>query len=52
MLAAVDARPLLTLEMALGEGSGALAALPLLDLACSLHNEMATFAAAQVPDRD
>jgi len=43
--------PLLGLEMALGEGTGALAALPLLDLACAAHNSMATFAEAAVPQR-
>lgn len=51
ILAALDARPLLDLGMRLGEASGALAALPLLDLACALHGEMATFASAGVPGR-
>jgi nicotinate-nucleotide--dimethylbenzimidazole phosphoribosyltransferase len=49
LLHALDAHPLLDLSMRLGEGSGALSALPLVDLACTLHNEMATFADAQVP---
>ncbi len=49
LLHALDAHPLLDLSMRLGEGSGALAALPLVDLACTLHNEMATFADADVP---
>jgi len=48
----VPAGPLLELDLALGEGTGALAALPLLDLACGLHAEMATFVSAGVPDRD
>lgn len=52
VLEALAARPLLDLDMRLGEGSGAALALPLLRLACSLHNEMATFAEAAVPDRD
>lgn len=48
ILEALQARPLLDLGLRLGEGSGALAAFPLLELACVLHNEMATFASAQV----
>ena len=35
--------PLLHLKMRLGEGSGAVTAVPLLQMACQLHNEMATF---------
>src|SRR5262249_5206558 len=49
MLAALEAQPLLSLEMRLGEGSGAAVAVPLLRLACALHGEMATFAEAGVP---
>ncbi|MDP2832044.1 MAG: nicotinate-nucleotide--dimethylbenzimidazole phosphoribosyltransferase [Pseudomonadota bacterium] len=48
LLAALDAEPLLRLEMRLGEGSGAATALPLLRLACELHGGMATFAEAGV----
>jgi nicotinate-nucleotide--dimethylbenzimidazole phosphoribosyltransferase len=48
MLAALDARPLLDLDMRLGEGSGAAVAVPLLRLACATHNTMATFADAHV----
>ncbi len=51
LLAALEARPLLALDLRLGEGSGALAALPLLRLACALHNGMATFAEAGVSGR-
>ncbi len=40
--------PLLHLNMRLGEGSGAAIAVPLLQSACALHNEMATFAQAAV----
>ncbi len=43
VLAALDADPLLRLNMRLGEGSGAAAAVPLLRQACALHNEMASF---------
>lgn len=48
ILQALEARPLLELELRLGEGSGALAAYPLVQLACALHEQMATFASAQV----
>ena len=36
--------PLLELDMALGEGSGAMAALPLVKMACALVSEVPTFA--------
>lgn len=52
VLAAIGAVPLLDLGMCLGETSGALAAFPLVEAACALHNEMATFAEAGVPDRE
>jgi len=52
VLDALDARPLLDLELRLGEGSGAALALPLVRSACLLHNGMATFAEAAVPDRE
>lgn len=48
VLHALEAQPLLNLGMRLGEGSGAAVAVPLLRLACALHNEMATFAEAGV----
>jgi len=48
VLDALDAEPLLDLGMRLGEGSGAATAVPLLRLACALHNGMATFAEAGV----
>ncbi|MEW6646311.1 MAG: nicotinate-nucleotide--dimethylbenzimidazole phosphoribosyltransferase [Pseudomonadota bacterium] len=51
LLAALEAHPLLSLGLRLGEGSGAAAALPLLQLACRLHGEMATFAEAGVSDK-
>jgi nicotinate-nucleotide--dimethylbenzimidazole phosphoribosyltransferase len=50
VLNALNVRPLIDLDLRLGEGSGAAIALPLLRLACALHNEMATFAQANVPN--
>lgn len=51
LLAALEARPLLDLGMRLGEGSGAAVAVPLLQLACALHNGMATFEQAGVSEK-
>ncbi|MCR4346814.1 MAG: nicotinate-nucleotide--dimethylbenzimidazole phosphoribosyltransferase [Sulfuricaulis sp.] len=48
VMEALGARPLLHLGMCLGEGSGASVAVPLLRMACLLHNQMATFAEAGV----
>ncbi len=47
----LNARPLLDLQMRLGEGSGAAVAIHLLRLACQLHNEMATFSEAAVSQK-
>jgi nicotinate-nucleotide--dimethylbenzimidazole phosphoribosyltransferase len=52
ILAALDARPLVDAGLRLGEGSGALTALPLIEAAVALHNQMATFEEAAVPDRE
>lgn len=52
VLRAFEAEPVLDLSMALGEASGALLAFPLIELACTLHREMATFDEAQVPDKE
>ncbi len=51
LMEALQAKPLLNLGMRLGEGSGATVALPLLRLACALHNGMATFAEAAVSEK-
>jgi nicotinate-nucleotide--dimethylbenzimidazole phosphoribosyltransferase len=48
VLNGLDAEPLLDLNMRLGEASGAATAVPLLRLACALHNGMATFEQAGV----
>ncbi|CAA0101979.1 Nicotinate-nucleotide--dimethylbenzimidazole phosphoribosyltransferase [Halioglobus japonicus] len=48
LLQALAAKPLLDVGMRLGEGSGAAVVVPLLQSACHLHNEMATFAEAGV----
>jgi nicotinate-nucleotide--dimethylbenzimidazole phosphoribosyltransferase len=52
VLGALDAQPVLQLGMRLGEGSGAAMAVPILQLACALHNGMATFAEAGVSEKD
>lgn len=52
VLDALDAEPILDLALRLGEGSGAAIALPVVRLACALHNEMATFEEAKVSNRD
>lgn len=50
ILHALGAKPLLNMGMRLGEGSGAALAVPILRMACALHNEMATFAEAGVSE--
>jgi nicotinate-nucleotide--dimethylbenzimidazole phosphoribosyltransferase len=51
VLAALGARPVLDLNLRLGEGSGAATALAVVRLACALHNGMATFEEAAVSGR-
>jgi nicotinate-nucleotide--dimethylbenzimidazole phosphoribosyltransferase len=51
LLGALQAQPLLDFGMRLGEGSGAAVALPVLRMACALHNGMATFAEAAVSEK-
>jgi nicotinate-nucleotide--dimethylbenzimidazole phosphoribosyltransferase len=50
VLEALALRPLLELDLRLGEGSGGALALPLLDAALAILDEMATFEAAGVTD--
>ena len=50
VLEALGVKPVLDLGMRLGEASGAAVAVPLLRLACDLHNNMATFAEAGVSE--
>ena len=52
VLAALQAQALLQLDLRLGEGSGGALAVPLLRLACALHNGMATFEDAAVSNRE
>ena len=48
MLEWLEVEPLIDLDLRLGEGTGALLALPLLRAACAMLNEMATFESAGV----
>jgi len=48
IMTAMDAEPILDLGLRLGEASGAGVAVPLLRMACEVHNNMATFADAGV----
>jgi len=48
IMQAINAKPLIDLNLRLGEASGAAAVVPLMRMACALHNNMATFAQADV----
>jgi nicotinate-nucleotide--dimethylbenzimidazole phosphoribosyltransferase len=48
MLGIVDAKPLLSLGLRLGEGTGALCAFPLVDSAVRMVNEMNNFRDAKI----
>lgn len=45
-------RPLLELDLRLGEGTGAALTMPLIDATLRVHREMATFSEAMVSNRD
>jgi nicotinate-nucleotide--dimethylbenzimidazole phosphoribosyltransferase len=51
MLEWLGLEPLLDLNLCLGEGTGAVLALPLVEAACRLLNEMATFGEASVSEK-
>ncbi|MEM7060604.1 MAG: nicotinate-nucleotide--dimethylbenzimidazole phosphoribosyltransferase [Pseudomonadota bacterium] len=51
MLDWLQVDPLMDLDLRLGEGTGALLALPLLRASCAMLNEMATFAEAGVSEK-
>jgi len=51
LLDALEAKPLLSLDMCLGEASGAALALATIKLAINLHNNMATFEQAAVSEK-
>lgn len=52
ILEKLDLVPLLNLNMRLGEGTGAVLAMHIIEAALNTHNEMATFAEAGVSNRD
>lgn len=52
LLEKISQRPLLDMDMRLGEASGAALAVGLLKAACACHGGMATFAEAGVTDKD
>jgi nicotinate-nucleotide--dimethylbenzimidazole phosphoribosyltransferase len=52
MMEWLGVRPLLDLQMRLGEGTGAALAMSLVDAACKTLSEMATFGEAGVSDKD
>lgn len=51
LLAGLGVRPLLECDLRLGEGTGAVLALPLLKAACTVLTEMATFTSAGVANK-
>ena len=48
LLDTLDAKPFITADMRLGEGTGAVAAITLLDLAFSVYDEMLCFADTKI----
>lgn len=52
LLKLLNAEPLLAMQMRLGEGSGAALAYPLLQSACAIINEMASFSDAGISEKN
>lgn len=50
LLEALDFKPFLSCDMCLGEGTGAVALYPLLDMALSIYNNMSTFEDIEIED--
>ncbi len=50
MMEFLQVKPLIDFNLRLGEGSGAAVVVPLMRMACALHNNMATFAQAGVSE--
>ena len=50
LLEYIGLKPILSLNMRLGEGTGAVLAMPIIESAMCLYNEMATFASAGVSE--
>ena len=50
VLDALGKRPLITCEMCLGEGTGAVAAFPLLDMANAIYSQMSTFSEIEMEE--
>jgi nicotinate-nucleotide--dimethylbenzimidazole phosphoribosyltransferase len=51
MLQLLDLSPILRMRMRLGEGTGAVLAMPVVEAACNIHAEMATFQQAGVAEK-
>ncbi len=52
ILEAMNVEPILDLDLRLGEGTGAALAMPIIEAALKVYNEMATFSGAGVSNRD
>lgn len=50
VLSALGKRPLLTCDMCLGEGTGAVAAFPILEMANAVYTQMSTFSEIEIED--
>lgn len=50
MMQHIQAQPMIDFNLRLGEGSGAAVVVPLMRMACALHNNMATFSQAGVSE--